>query len=86
MDNLETIINNLVVVLQALEGPKTVCLNEREYLEKESERAQRSFSDQEIGIQLNRLIRSAVSDVVSAADQMVSASEEIKRIMLSCSK
>lgn len=86
MDNLETIINNLDVALQKLEEPKTICLNEREYLEEESEKAQRSFSDQEIGVQLYRLIRSAVSDVVSAADQMVSASEEIKRIMLSCSK
>ncbi len=81
MADIETIINELNAVLNQMEKPMGVCSNEQGYLQTEIGRVSQSFSDQPAGQQIERMLRSAVSDIIYSADQLVSAQKGIKKII-----
>ncbi len=85
MDNLENIINALNGIINQIEKPLSTCMNEQGYIQTEISRINNSFSNQQVGMEIERMLKSALNDVVYSADQLVNAQENIKRIILSCS-
>lgn len=79
--DIETIINELNAVLNQMEKPMGICSNEQGYLQAEIGRVSQSFSDQPAGQQIERMLRSSVSDIIYSTDQLVSAQEGIKKII-----
>ena len=85
MENIETIINTLNTVIDQIDKPISICSNEQSYIQAEIRRIGDSFFDQQVGTQIEGMLRSALRDVVYSADQLINAQESIKRIILNCS-
>ena len=84
MENIETIINTLNTVIDQIDKPISICSNEQSYIQAEIRRIGDSFFDQQVGTQIEGMLRSALRDVVYSADQLINAQESIKKIIINC--
>ncbi len=79
--NVGTLIESLNSLVDKAEEPQNICERDKEYIDKDLKRMQNTFSDQEAGLQIQQLLSGAIESVNRSEDLLISAVEEIKRII-----